>query len=145
VPGFIAAFFWPPIEYLYLPALLPRVEAMPAVGAVVIGLGLALRAWTRWALGRMYSAQVQVQTAHRLVREGPYRFVRHPGYAGFVLMALGLALGFSSLGGLLAIPALLLPGLAYRMRVEEQLLTEQFGDEYGAYARATARLIPGLW
>ena len=93
----------------------------------------------------MYTGHLQVQKDHRLVREGPYRFVRHPGYTGFVLMALGLALGYSSLIGLAAIPLLMLPGLAYRMAVEEKLLTEQFGDEYRQYTRTTKRIIPGVY
>jgi protein-S-isoprenylcysteine O-methyltransferase Ste14 len=60
-------------------------------------------------------------------------------------MALGLCIGYSSLIGLAAIPVLLLPGLAYRMNVEERLLKEQFGDEYRAYARGSKKIIPGVW
>jgi len=93
----------------------------------------------------MYTGHVQVQTGHRLVRAGPYSFLRHPGYTGFVLMAVGFAVGFSSVVGLTAIPLLLLPGLIYRMNVEEKLLIEQFGDGYREYARVTKRLVPGVW
>jgi len=60
-------------------------------------------------------------------------------------MTLGLAIGYSSLTGLIAIPVLLLPGLAYRMKVEERLLTEQFGDEYRVYAGKSKKLIPFVW
>jgi len=52
---------------------------------------------------------------------------------------------YSSLIGLIAVPVLLLPGLAYRMKVEERLLTEVFGDEYRSYARKSKKLIPGIW
>ena len=71
--------------------------------------------------------------------------MRHPGYTGFVLMALGLGLGYSSLVGLAAVPVLMLPGLTYRMAVEEKSLTEQLGDEYRLYARTTKRIIPGVY
>jgi hypothetical protein len=47
--------------------------------------------------------------------------------------------------GLAAIPVLLLPGLAYRMSVEEKLLRDEFGDEYQRYIRQTKKLLPGLW
>jgi protein-S-isoprenylcysteine O-methyltransferase Ste14 len=40
---------------------------------------------------------------------------------------------------------LALLGLAYRMKIEERLLTEQFGDEYRAYAGRSKKLIPGIW
>ena len=145
IPGFVAIFFGPPLEYLYLPETLSRASAMQGIGVAVLLIGVALRVWARRALREMYTGHVQVQTGHRLVRAGPYSFLRHPGYTGFVLMAVGFAVGFSSVVGLTAIPLLLLPGLIYRMNVEEKLLIEQFGDSYREYARVTKRLVPGVW
>lgn len=144
-PGFIVVFWGSPLEYLYLSLALPRTATMQAIGLGLIALGLALRLWVRQSLGEMYTGHVQVLTKHRLVRTGPYHYLRHPGYTGFIPMALGMALGFSSLIGIVAVLVLMLPGLIYRMNVEERLLTEQFGDAYRAYARTTKRLIPGLW
>jgi protein-S-isoprenylcysteine O-methyltransferase Ste14 len=144
MPGFIAVFFIPPLEFLFLP-ILPHTLGLEIAGLVVILLGLVLRVWTRSASGRMYSGYIRIQAGHVLVTSGPYRFIRHPGYAGFLLMALGICLGYCSLIGLVAIPLLLLPGLAYRMRVEEKLLDGHFGEEYHAYARRTKKLIPGVW
>jgi protein-S-isoprenylcysteine O-methyltransferase Ste14 len=145
IPGFIAIFFAPPLEFLFLPSILPRGLELEIAGLVTILFGLAVRIWTRVTIGRMYSGYLRVKVGHVLVTDGPYRAVRHPGYTGFVLMALGLCIGYSSLIGLAAIPLLLLPGLAYRMRVEEYLLTEQFGEEYRTYANKTKKLIPGIW
>jgi protein-S-isoprenylcysteine O-methyltransferase Ste14 len=145
LPGFIAVFFAPPLEFLHLPAFLPRGIGMELAGMLVILLGLAIRIWTRLTIGGMYSGYVQIRVHHVLVTDGPYHYVRHPGYAGFVLMALGLAIGYSSWIGLAAIPLLLLPGLAYRMGVEESLLNKRFGEEYREYARRTRALIPGVW
>ena len=76
---------------------------------------------------------------------GPHRFMRPPGYAGFLLLGLGLAIGYSSTIGLVAVPVLLLPGLVYRIHAEEALLTTQFGEAYLEYARRTRRLLPGIW
>jgi protein-S-isoprenylcysteine O-methyltransferase Ste14 len=118
---------------------------MQIAGLVLILAAVALRIWVRSHIRGLYSGHVEVQAGHRLVKSGPYRLVRHPGYTGFLLLALGIALGYSSLIGLIAIPLLLLPGLAYRMKVEEKLLTEQFGVEYTAYAKRTRKLIPGIW
>ena len=44
-----------------------------------------------------------------------------------------------------AVLGLLLPGLVYRMGVEEKLLVDEYGDDYRAYAQKTRRLIPGVW
>ncbi|HMB21760.1 MAG: methyltransferase family protein, partial [Chloroflexota bacterium] len=65
--------------------------------------------------------------------------------AGFLLTALGIVVGYGSLLGMIAIPLLLLPGLAYRIRIEENLLQDHFGQEFQAYARRVKKLIPGIW
>lgn len=129
LPGFLAVFFAPPIEFLFLRATLPRGIGMELAGLIIILLGLTMRVWTRMTLGGMYPGYLRVTAGQVLVTEGPYHLVRHPGYTGFVFMALGLCLGYSSLIGLTAIPALVLPGLAFRIKLEERLLAEQFGDK----------------
>jgi len=145
LPGFLAVFFAPPIELLYLPEFLPRSLGMQLAGLVLILLAVMIRVWARLHIRGLYSGHVEVQAGHQLVQSGPYRFIRHPGYTGLLLMTLGVAVGYSSLIGLIAIPVLLLTGLAYRMKVEEGLLTGQFGEAYRIYARNTKKLIPGIW
>ena len=118
---------------------------MELAGLVIILLGLLLRVWTRLTIGAMYSGYLRVKIGHVLVTDGPYRFVRHPGYSGFLLMALGLCIGYSSLIGLIAIPVLMIPGLSFRMKIEERMLSEEFRDDYWTYARRAKKLIPGIW
>ncbi len=145
LPGMLAAFFAPPLEYIYLPALLPRTTAMQIAGLALILLGVGLRIWTRAAIKDHYSGHVQVVSKSQLVQSGPYRFIRHPGYAGYFLFALGICIGYSGLIGLAAIPILMLPGFTYRMNLEERLLKDSLGDQFSSYARQTWRIIPGLW
>jgi len=145
LPGFLVVFFGSPLEYMFLPAVLPRSTWMQWLGLGLIFAGMALRIWTRKAIKGLYSGVVQVQQDHRLVQEGPYRYIRHPGYAGLFLMTLGVSIAYSSLIGLLAIPILMLPGLAYRMKVEEKLLKEYFGEEYLRYQGRTKKVLPGIW
>ena len=92
-----------------------------------------------------FSLIVQVQTDHRVVDTGPYRFVRHPGYAGVLLGFLGLGLALQSWAALLVMAVATPAALAYRLRVEEQFLITELGDEYVRYARRTKRLIPYVW
>jgi protein-S-isoprenylcysteine O-methyltransferase Ste14 len=95
-------------------------------------------------LGRSYSRTLRVEDAQHTVERGPYRFVRHPGYAGSLLIWTGFALTSRSLpvvesvGGLLA--------LAYQRRVaaEEALLRRDLPG-YEAYTKRTKRLIPFVW
>jgi protein-S-isoprenylcysteine O-methyltransferase Ste14 len=143
--GMIAAFYVPPGEYLLLESVLPRVVSMQIIGLFLIVLGSILFVWARRTLGHFYSGHVSVIEGQRLVQDGPYRFIRHPAYAGYLLLALGEALGYSSAIGLLAILGLLLPSLLYRINVEEKLLSAHFGEAHQRYASRTRRWLPGIW
>ncbi len=142
VPGLAAAFAAPPLEYLYLPSGLPRTDPLQLAGLLVLGAGLGLRFWARWALDRVDGSHLP---PHRLVRAGPYRLMRHPDYAGLGLVALGVCMGYSSLIGLAALAMLWLPGIAYRISLDERQLIGQWGEAYRAYQRQAKRLVPGIW
>jgi protein-S-isoprenylcysteine O-methyltransferase Ste14 len=145
LPGFLTAFFASPLEWMYLEAMLPREMSWQTFGVIVFVSGAGLVTWARWSLRNSYTPGLRVQRDQRLVDRGPYRIVRHPAYSGLLLMALGVAIGYSSAIGLGAIPILLLPGLVYRIHVEERLLAAQLGEAYVVYARSRRRIIPGLW
>ena len=145
VTGMIAAFYSPPLEYLFFPAVILRSIGMQVAGLSGIALGSVLFIWARRVLGQFYSGHVSVIEGQHLVQHGPYHFLRHPAYAGYILIALGLALGFSSLTGFGVILFLLLPSVIYRMSVEDRLLAEHFSTQFTEYARKTKRLIPGIW
>ena len=145
VIGMISVFYLAPLEFIFLKITLPRMIWMQATGLALIILGSVLFVWARRTLGKFYSGHVSVIEGQLLVQSGPYRFIRHPAYAGYLLMSLGIALGYSSLAGLAAILFLLLPSVIYRIRVEDKMLAEYFGGEFKAYAARAARLIPGLW
>jgi protein-S-isoprenylcysteine O-methyltransferase Ste14 len=145
LPGLLMVFFAPPLEWLYLPNILPRAPWMPATGITLSLIALGLRIWAKTKFSGLYSGHVEVYADHRLIQTGPYRFVRHPGYSGLLLLALGAAIGYSSWIGLAAIPTLLLPGLAYRILIEERLLMEHFGKAFQHYTQKSKRLFPGIW
>jgi protein-S-isoprenylcysteine O-methyltransferase Ste14 len=56
-------------------------------------LRVGLRAWSIAALGRFFQYHIEVQAEHRVVTDGPYRYVRHPSYTGMALVLAGIALG----------------------------------------------------
>ncbi len=145
LPGMIAAFFVPPLEYLYIPDRLPRFTALDnlGIGLVLAGIALGLRA--RLAIKGQYSGHLQVIQDQSLVTTGPYRWMRHPSYAGFILVTVGIAVGYGSYIGLLVIALLLLPALAFRIGVEDALLEVRFGDIHRDYQKRVKKLIPGIW
>ncbi len=143
-PGALLILLAVPLEYTLLPAALPRTKAMQWIGLAIILTGLALRIWVRRSLKVAYQGNLQVQHKQQLVTGGPYQWIRHPGYLAFLLQALGLSLGFSSLSGLIGL-SLLVIAFRYRMQVEEDMMVQAFGNDYIAYANRTHRLIPGIW
>lgn len=143
--GMMVVFYLSPLEYLHFAAWLPRTVLMKFGGFGLVATGSALFVWARRTLGVNYSGHVMVGKRQALVQSGPYRFIRHPAYAGYLLMALGISLGYTSLVGLISVLALLLPSLVYRIKVEEKLLGECFGEAHHQYASKVKRLIPNLW
>src|SRR5439155_6944026 len=93
--------------------------------------------------GSRFSPLIAVQREHPLETAGLYARIRHPGYLGAWLAALGAALAF---GSALALPllGLMLLSLESRMRREELLMERHFGDRYRRYRERTGRLLPRL-
>ena len=143
--GIMAAFFLSPIEYLYFAIIQIHTLWTEAISVGLVILGSILFVWARRTLGRHYSGHVSVKKEQKLVQSGPYRIIRHPAYAGYLFMALGLALGYSSLLGFVSTLLILLPAAVYRIRVEDRLLAEHFGTQFEEYVRKKKRLLPGIW
>ncbi len=108
----------------------------------VAGAALVLR--SRAELGAAWSLVPRAGQETGLVTTGPYRWIRHPIYLGFVLLALGEALAFRNwLACSIALFGIV-PTFAWRARVEETLLSRTFGEGYGRYQRRTKLIVPYL-
>ncbi len=120
-------------------------EIALAIATIALGLGSV---WITLAaistLGEQWSAIAKVVEGHRLVTEGPYRVVRHPIYTGNFGLLLATGLAFSHLPALLLAILLFWIGAAIRIRTEEKLLSETFGQEFEAYARRVPAVFPRL-
>jgi protein-S-isoprenylcysteine O-methyltransferase Ste14 len=136
-----AAVVAPAVRMLRRPQL-PRATAPLGLSLEIAGLGL--RAWSMRILGSSYSRTLRVQGAQQVVDRGPYRFVRHPGYAGALMIWTGFALTSRSFAVVEVVGALL--SIAYHRRVgaEEALLRRDLPG-YVAYSKRTKRLIPFVW
>jgi protein-S-isoprenylcysteine O-methyltransferase len=107
--------------------------------------GISLRAWSSQVLGEFYTRTLRTVEQHRLVREGPYRVLRHPGYLGSVLMWTGAGLATSNWLALVLIVSVMLAAYCFRIGAEERMLLGMFGEEYQEYRRKTWKLIPFLF
>ncbi len=113
---------------------------LAAIGAGVFASGIALAVWARVYLGRNWGMPMTQKAEPELVTSGPYRFVRHPIYAGLLAGVLGTALATSIAG--LIIVAILGGYFYYSASVEEKNLTATFPAAYPAYRAKTKMLIP---
>lgn len=109
---------------------------------VVVGLTLAVVGAI--TLRMNYSSTLRIREGHELVVHGVYSIVRHPIYLGTLTVCLGFPIGTSSLLGFVTMLTLV-PCFLYRIRIEERMMLEEFGDEYREYKGKTKRLIPFLY
>jgi protein-S-isoprenylcysteine O-methyltransferase Ste14 len=119
----------------------PTGRALRILACIITLGGLAVSIWSRLSLGPNWSATVTYREGHELVARGPYRFARHPMYAGFLLMVSGTVINLGDISGL---AALTLCGLGtwWKLRQEEALLKKHFPDTYPDYKSRTKALIP---
>jgi protein-S-isoprenylcysteine O-methyltransferase Ste14 len=114
-------------------------------GFILISLGYAFAAWAL-AENRFFSSVVRIQTdrEHVVCDTGPYRIVRHPGYAGNILPLLGIVLAFSSVWTLIPAAVALIIAVI-RTALEDQTLLEELPGYRDYVRRVRYRLIPGIY
>lgn len=121
------------------------IETLQGWAAIALAGGLLVTIWAMRTNPFFSSvARVQRERGQYIVKGGPYRWVRHPGYAGLIVavLASGIALG-SWIATLVAVPCVVL--LLRRTLTEDSMMTRAFVD-YRIYSLAvSARLIPGIW
>ena len=107
-------------------------------------LGLAslgFWSWTQVALGKEWSPQLQLREEHHLVTTGPYSRIRHPLYTAMLGYGTSLALVTANWVFIVLAVAVIAGSIA-RVPKEEQMMIEEFGEEYKAYMQRTGRFFP---
>jgi protein-S-isoprenylcysteine O-methyltransferase Ste14 len=138
-----------PVLYLVTPWLSFADYEIPAWvrGCGVVVMICAL--WLFWRshsdLGLNWSATLEIRKNHTLVTDGVYRWIRHPMYVAIFLVCLAQGLMLDNwLAGWAAFVAFACLYIR-RAPLEEQMMIEQFGDQYETYRRKTGRLIPKIF
>ncbi|SFN88214.1 Protein-S-isoprenylcysteine O-methyltransferase Ste14 [Chryseobacterium oleae] len=115
------------------------------LGEALILTGIIFRFIIIRSLGKYFTVDVTIKEDHQIKKEGFYKYLRHPSYAFSLLTSLGLGLYLNN--WLSLVLAFLPPFIAftYRIKIEEQALVEQFGEEYIQYRKKTKKLIPFIY
>ena len=77
------------LKALYSPDFITWHQPLDAIMLLLTTLGLVLRVWAYATLGRLFTFQLAIRKDHKLIRHGPYKFLRHPSYTGAFIIVLG--------------------------------------------------------
>lgn len=123
---------------------LPRPDFIEILGLIFMVSGVVLNTHAAAILGQFYD-RLSISENHQLVKNGVYKFIRHPIYTSYYFLFSGFCLFYFSLGGFLLLTFVYFSGYANRIKIEEALLLETFNEEYKTYMQQTWRLIPFIY
>ncbi len=126
-----------------LPILLNGQLAL--IGTIIILIGIIIRFIAIKQLGRFFTVNVTIRDEHKLIRSGFYKYLRHPSYTGSLLSFFGFGLSLNNWLSLVIVFLPILFAFIYRMNIEENVLSEQFGKQYQEYISKTKRIIPFVY
>lgn len=93
-------------------------------------------------LGRHWIAIVGMRENHKLVTTGIYKYIRHPMYAAHIIWAIAQVMMLHNWIAGYSFIVVIIPFYIYRVKKEEEMLSETFGEEYEIYRNKTGALFP---
>jgi protein-S-isoprenylcysteine O-methyltransferase Ste14 len=116
-----------------------------AIGTVLALAGLIIRVTSILKLKQQFTYTVTEIENHELIETGLYKFIRHPGYLGQLIIFLGISTSLSNWLSILLMMVPILLGYLNRINVEEKFMANQMGQKYLDYKKRTKRLIPTVY
>ena len=123
--------------------IIPLGEWIQWSGIAIALVPIFFLIWVHRHLDRQWSIALELREDHKLITSGPYRYVRHPMYLGIFVYTMGLMM--VSLDVLVVLFFAFTIWVNYRrIPREEEMLIQEFGDEYIEYIKRSGRLLPQL-
>lgn len=94
---------------------------------------------------KIFYCHSKVNSNQKIIKTGPYKYIRHPAYSGSILSLIGVSLAFRSLIGIIGTLIIIAVIYGYRINIEEKILENNFGTSYEEYKQHTKRIIPCIW
>lgn len=110
-------------------------------GSGITLAGVLFAIWARNSIGKFWSGAVTIKEDHKLIRIGPYAFIRHPIYTGLLIAVSGTALAVGEYRALVAL-AIFLVGFTRKAKKEEAFLAVEFGGAFNEHKRHTGFFLP---
>jgi protein-S-isoprenylcysteine O-methyltransferase Ste14 len=135
--------FAPILNYLSIGRI--AYEMVGWMGLVISASGVSLRIWANLALGQFYTRTLRALDDQPLVQRGLYRYIRHPGYLGTILMLTGAGLAVTNWIVFLVVLVTMCVAYDYRIQAEEAMLLAHLGQQYADYKAHTWKLLPFVY
>lgn len=123
--------------------VIPESAWLEGTGAILCVTGTAFAIWGRTELADLWSGAAAPAAERHLVQTGPYALVRHPIYAGMILLMLGMLLVLGEARALIFVFGMQL--LLKKLRHEDILLGATYPGEFPGYQARVKRLVPLIW
>lgn len=133
------------IEWAYWGIPNESLNALSVLGLMMMVGGIAFRIWAIRTMGRNFTATVRIKKEHELIQTGPYSIVRHPSYTGAFLMITGIPVFLGSVFSIFLSVFMMTAVYYIRIKSEEKVLVDHFGDIYLNYAKNKKKLFPFIW
>lgn len=145
--NYIVAMFFSLLEYLVEYSFFPELKErwwLSNLGLFLVVIGEVIRKMAIVTAGRSFTHLIKIrhEEHHKLVTHGIYRFVRHPGYCGFLIWSVGTQIMLINPISTVAYTLVVWRFFAGRIPYEENYLRRFFGNEYGQYAQRVPSGIP---
>jgi len=114
------------------------------LGVLIVLPATFLLVWSFKTLGKYYVPSLKILKNHKLIKDGPYKWIRHPIYLSELLGGFGLALLAQNVILIVIAIVSLYVILFLRMPIEEKMLINTFGNKYKEYMKSTERLFPKI-
>ncbi len=114
-------------------------------GLCAFTVGIIIRWISIIQLGKGFTVDVTITKTHSLKTDGIYKNIRHPSYLGLLLILFGLSISMNSLISFFIISIPIYFAVIYRMKIEESVLSKEFGDIYKNYKLHTCKIFPRLY
>jgi protein-S-isoprenylcysteine O-methyltransferase Ste14 len=116
-----------------------------AIGTALFGIGFIIRIYSILTLKQYFPYSVAKAENHEIIETGLYKFIRHPGYLGQLIIFIGIAISISNWLSILLMMIPVALGYLYRIKVEEKFMSDQLGEDYKKYQERTKKIIPVVY
>lgn len=133
------------IEWGYFRKTFTGIKLWNISGLLLLVLGMIIRYWAIRTKRDQFKRIVQITKKQTLIQHGIYKDVRHPSYLGAYLSFIGAALWLDAMWSFVVVIIFMGGAYSYRIKVEEEVLSQHFGENYQRYQKYSWRMIPGVW